>query len=83
MDQNNRKHLEFIQDIVKRMSGNSFLLRGWSITVITAVIAFAIKTNHSEYLIIAWFLYFIFIISAFFFLDLILYILSGLAVLLL
>lgn len=32
------KHLEFIQDTIKRMAGNSFLLRGWSITILIAIV---------------------------------------------
>lgn len=36
-----RKHLEFIQGIINRMSSNSFLFKGWSITIIAAIAAFA------------------------------------------
>ena len=32
------KHLEFIQTIITRMAHNSFLLKGWSITVVGAII---------------------------------------------
>ena len=35
--ENKRKHLEFIQDVIKRMAYNSFLLKGWSITIISAL----------------------------------------------
>ena len=30
------KHLEFIQDVVNRLGRNSFLLKGWSMTVLVA-----------------------------------------------
>lgn len=32
------KHLELIQNIITRMANNSFLLKGWSITIIVALI---------------------------------------------
>lgn len=32
------KHLEFIQATISRMSNNSFLLKGWTITVLAAII---------------------------------------------
>lgn len=41
--ENKRKHLEFIQEVVKRLSGNSFLLKGWSITLVVAIITLAIS----------------------------------------
>jgi hypothetical protein len=34
------KHLEFIQAIVTRLSGNSFLIKGWAITVAAAFYAY-------------------------------------------
>jgi len=37
-----RLHLTFIQDTIKRMAGNSFLLKGWSITLIIAITSIAI-----------------------------------------
>jgi hypothetical protein len=42
---NKPKHLEFVQDVIKRMAGNSFMLRGWSITLITVVISVAVSTQ--------------------------------------
>ena len=33
------KHLEFIQGVVNRLGGNSFLLKGWSMTVLAAVLS--------------------------------------------
>lgn len=32
------KHLEFIQNTITRMANNSFLLKGWTITVVGALI---------------------------------------------
>ena len=43
MPQDVTKHLEFIQAIVARMAGNSFLLKTWSVTVTVALFALAAK----------------------------------------
>lgn len=37
------KHLEMLQQVITRMASNSFLIKGWSITLISALIAFAAK----------------------------------------
>lgn len=36
-----RKHLDYIQAIVSRMASNSFLIKGWALTVAAAVYGFA------------------------------------------
>lgn len=36
-----RKHLEMVQAVISSMGSNSFLFKGWSITIIAAVSAFA------------------------------------------
>ncbi|MEN9503463.1 MAG: hypothetical protein RI964_2748 [Pseudomonadota bacterium] len=35
------KHLEMLQQVITRMASNSFLIKGWSITLISALLAFA------------------------------------------
>lgn len=37
------KHLEFIQTTIARMASNSFVIRGWSLTVATAIFAYVIE----------------------------------------
>lgn len=37
------KHLEFIQDTINRMAKNSFLLKGWAVTVIGGLFALGFK----------------------------------------
>lgn len=37
------KHLEFIQNVINRMANTSFLLKGWSITIIAGLFAFSAK----------------------------------------
>lgn len=49
--ENKRKHLEFIQDIVRRMASNLFFLRGWTITLISALLALFIKGSNSSHVI--------------------------------
>ena len=41
MDAGRLKHLELIQKVVARMANNSFLLKGWSVTLLSAILAIA------------------------------------------
>src|SRR4051812_9817924 len=43
MDPNQLKHLDMIQAIIARLAGNSFMIRGWSITLVSALLGFAFK----------------------------------------
>lgn len=52
--ENKIKHLEFIQLVITRMNVNSFLLRGWSVTLVAALFAFAAKDTNIEYIIITY-----------------------------
>ena len=36
---NKQKHLEMIQGVINRFSTNSFLLKGWSVTLLSALLA--------------------------------------------
>jgi len=47
----NEKHLEFVQGIISRLANNSFLIKGWSITILTGLLAVYIATS-SEYFIL-------------------------------
>lgn len=48
------KHLEFIQGVINRMAGNSFMIKGWSLTIISAGFALlAIRGISLYYLFIA------------------------------
>ncbi len=49
--ENKRKHLEFIQGIINRMAGNLFFLRGWTITLIAALLALFVKDTNFNYII--------------------------------
>lgn len=52
--ENKRKHLEFIQLVITRMNVNSFLLKGWSVTLVAALFAFAAKDSDINYVIITY-----------------------------
>jgi hypothetical protein len=48
------KHLEFIQSVVNRMAANSFLIKGWCITLVSALFALAANGANDKYIIIAF-----------------------------
>lgn len=48
------KHLEFIQLVITRMNVNSFLLRGWAVTLVAALFAFAAKDTNIDYVLITY-----------------------------
>ena len=58
--ENKLKHLEFIQGAINRMAGNLFFLRGWTITLITALLALLVKGTNPDYIFIVYFLVIIF-----------------------
>ena len=47
------KHLEFIQSTINRMAGNSFLLKGWAVTLVGALFALTFKEVDPMYLLIS------------------------------
>jgi hypothetical protein len=55
MDEAATTHLEFIQNIINRMSNNSFLIKGWSITVTSAILALEVSNPQPLFAVIALF----------------------------
>ena len=53
-------HLTFIQGVINRMGQNSFLLKGWSITLIAALFALAAQGANKQFVLIAYFPAFMF-----------------------
>lgn len=49
------KHLEMIQGVINRMAGNSFLLKGWSVTLTSALFALAAKDSNPFFVYLAYF----------------------------
>lgn len=54
MRENKRKHLEFIQGVVNRLSTNSFLLKGWSVGLVAALFALSARDSRSEFLMLVY-----------------------------
>lgn len=52
---NKHKHLEFLQIVITRMAVNSFLLKGWTVTLLAAVFALAAKDTNPIYIVVAYF----------------------------
>ena len=52
--ENKIKHLEFIQNVITRMNANSFLIKGWTITLISALFALAAKDSNINYALISY-----------------------------
>lgn len=49
------KHLEFIQNVINRMANNSFLLKGWSVVLISALFALSAKDTNPFFIYLAYF----------------------------
>lgn len=49
------KHLEFAQGVINRMGQNSFLIKGWTVTLISALFALAAKDSNQKFIIVAYF----------------------------
>ena len=54
MDENKRKHLEFIQNVITRMNTNSFLIKGWMVTLVSALFALAAKDSDPRYVLVTF-----------------------------
>lgn len=49
------KHLEIIQGVINRLANNSFLIKSWSMTIISVAILFISRNqNFSEYIILSF-----------------------------
>lgn len=54
------KHLEFIQANINRMANNSFLLKGWSVTIAGGLLAVSFKEMDSRYVAVSFAVLFFF-----------------------
>jgi hypothetical protein len=48
-------HLEMVQGIIGRMSQNSFLLKGWSVVLVSALFALSAKDQKVNFIFLAYF----------------------------
>ncbi|MBP8114664.1 MAG: hypothetical protein KAY50_04850 [Chitinophagaceae bacterium] len=51
---NKVKHLEFLQNVITRMNSNSFLLKGWTITLVSALFALAAKDSNLNFVLVSY-----------------------------
>lgn len=54
MHEKKLKHLEFIQNIITRMNANSFVIKGWSVTLVSALFALAADKANLNFVFIAY-----------------------------
>ena len=52
--ENKIRYLEMIQGIISRMANNSFLLKGWAVTLVAGIFTLASKDADKLYFIIAY-----------------------------
>jgi len=64
MHEDKLKHLEFIQNIIMRMNVNSFQIKGWTVTIVSAMLAIFISSNNNYFILAC-----LFPITIFCFLD--------------
>lgn len=53
MGDDKRKHLEFIQNAINRMASNSFMLKTWTVLLISAMLAFFARSGEIGWYAIA------------------------------
>ena len=53
-DERKYKHLELIQGVINRLSTNSFLLKGWSVVLISALFALSAADSRAAFVILAY-----------------------------
>jgi len=53
--ENKVKHLEMIQNIINRMANNSFLLKSWSVILVSALFALAATGSNISFIYLACF----------------------------
>jgi hypothetical protein len=52
-DEEKMKHLDLIQGVITRMASNSFVLKGWSVTLATALFGFSAKESEPRLALLA------------------------------
>lgn len=51
---NKHKHLELVQGVINRMASNSFMLKGWDVTLVAGIFALAGKDADKLYFLVAY-----------------------------
>ena len=52
--ENKHKHLELIQGVINRLSTNSFLLKGWSVVLVSALFALSAPESRVAFVYLAY-----------------------------
>lgn len=55
------RHLEMVQGVINRMAGNSFFLKGWMVTLVTAFFSLSDKDENTVYFLLVYIPIFIFL----------------------
>ena len=58
--ENKVAHLGMVQAVITRMAGNSFLIKGWSVTLVAALFALAAANTDENFVYLAFFPAFMF-----------------------
>ncbi len=53
-DERKHKHLELIQGVINRLSTNSFLLKGWSVVLVSALFALSATDSRPAFVFLAY-----------------------------
>ncbi|MBR6171157.1 MAG: hypothetical protein IKQ51_10750 [Bacteroidaceae bacterium] len=53
MEQDKIQHLEFIQNNINRMNSNSFQIKEWMITIVSALLALYVSSGNENYIFLA------------------------------
>lgn len=51
----NEAHLSFINGVIARLNSNSFMIKGWCITIVSALLALLVATKYSALIVISVF----------------------------
>lgn len=62
MDEVKIKYLEFIQNIITRMNQNSFMIKGWMVAIVSALLAIYANKENKLFILISIFPVFIFML---------------------
>ena len=53
--ENKKAHLQMIQGVINRLSTNSFLLKGWSVVLVSALFALSATNTNPAFIFLAYF----------------------------
>lgn len=51
---NKHEHLELVQGVINRMANNSFMLKGWAVTLVAGIFALAGKDTDKLYFLVTY-----------------------------